>query len=160
MNKKLVFCIAIGVLLCLGVGFLAGQATQMSVKTWYATLEKPFFTPPDWLFAPVWTLLYVLMGVAAGRVGYYGQKHRSGRAAHYLFGFQLLFNGLWSLVFFGLRNPIGGLVVILILILLIVKTIQEFRKVDAMATRLMFPYLIWVIYATFLNGGVVYLNFL
>ena len=69
MNKKLVFSIAIGVLLCLGVGFLAGQATQMSVKTWYATLEKPFFTPPDWLFAPVWTLLYVLMGVAAGRVG-------------------------------------------------------------------------------------------
>lgn len=160
MNKKLLFSIAIGVLLCLGVGFLAGQATQMSVKTWYATLEKPFFTPPDWLFAPVWTLLYVLMGVAVGRVGYFSLHHREGRTASYLFGFQLLLNGLWSLVFFGLRNPVGGLMVILILLLVIVKTIQQFKKVDILATQLMFPYLIWVIFATFLNGGVVYLNFL
>jgi tryptophan-rich sensory protein len=160
MNKKLVFSIVIGVIVCLSVGFLAGQATQTSVNTWYASLEKPFFNPPNWIFAPVWTLLYLLMGVAVGRVWNYGIHHRWVKRAVYLFGFQLLINGLWSLVFFGLRNPIGALVVIVVLLFLIFRTIQQFRTVDLLATRLLYPYLIWVSFATFLNAAIVFLNFL
>ncbi len=159
MKKKLFFSILTGVILCLGVGFMASQVTQMSVETWYAKLEKPFFTPPDWFFAPVWSLLYLLMGIAVGRIWFLGIHHRWGKTAVYHFGLQLLVNGLWSLVFFGLRNPLGGLVVILVLLFLIVRTIQQFKIVDLLATRLLYPYLLWVSFASLLNGGIVFLNF-
>ena len=160
MKRKLFFSIGVGVILCLGVGFLAGQATQMSVKTWYTTLEKPFFTPPDQIFAPVWTMLYLLMGIAVGRIRHYGIHQQKGKKALYYFGLQLLVNGLWSLVLFGLRNPLWGMVVILILLFLIMKTIEEFKTIDLLAARLLFPYFLWVFYAAFLNGGIVLLNFL
>ena len=160
MKKKLLLSIVGGVLVSMSLGFLAGQATQSSVNTWYTTLEKPFFNPPNWIFAPVWTVLYLLMGIAVGRVWYYGIHHRLFNTAVYHFGFQLLVNGLWSLVFFGLRNPIGAMVVIVVLLFLIVRTIQQFRVVDLTATRLLYPYLIWVVFASFLNAGIVLLNFL
>ena len=134
MKRKLLISIVLGVMLCLGMGFLAGQATQMSVKTWYATLEKPFLTPPNWLFSPVWTLLYLLMGIAVGRVWYYSKYYSWGKTAAYYFYFQLLVNGLWSLVFFGLQNPIAGMLVILLLLFLIVKTLQQFKGIDLWAT--------------------------
>jgi len=160
MSRKLMTSIGLGVIVCFLVGFMAGQATKMSVKTWYANLEKPFFTPPDWLFAPIWTMLYLLMGIALGRVWYFSKNYNWGKTAIYYFCFQLLVNGLWSLVFFGLRKPILGMVVILILLFLIVKTLQQFKGIDLWATRLLYPYLIWVCFATLLNGGIVILNFL
>lgn len=160
MKRKLLFSIVGGVIVSMLVGFLAGQATQSSVNTWYASLEKPFFNPPNWIFAPVWTVLYLLMGIAVGRIWNYGIHHRWVKSAVYHFGFQLLVNGLWSLVFFGLRNPIWAMVVILVLLFLIVRTIQQFRVVDLTATRLLYPYLIWVVFASFLNAGIVLLNFL
>jgi benzodiazapine receptor len=159
MKRKLIFSISIGIILCLGVGFLAGRATQMSVKTWYSTLDKPFFTPPDAVFAPVWTLLYLLMGIAVGRIWHFGIHHRWGKTAVYHFGLQLLVNGLWSLVFFGLRNPIGGMVVIIILMLLIIRTLKLFKVIDLLSSQLLYPYLIWVFFASLLNGGIVLLNF-
>ena len=160
MKRKLLFSIVGGVIVPILVGFLAGQAIQTSVNTWYARLEKPFFNPPNWIFAPVWTVLYLLMGIAVGRIWNYGIHHRWVKSAVYHFGFQLLVNGLWSLVFFGLRNPIWAMVVILVLLFLIVRTIQQFRIVDLLAARLLYPYLIWVVFATFLNAGIVLLNFL
>lgn len=160
MKRKLLLSIVGGVLVSMSLGFLAGQATQSSVNTWYTTLEKPFFNPPNWIFAPVWTVLYLLMGIAVGRVWNYGIHHRWVKTAVYHFVFQLLVNGLWSLVFFGLRNPIGAMVVIVVLLFLIVRTIQQFRVVDLTATRLLYPYLIWVVFASFLNAGIVLLNFL
>lgn len=160
MKRKLLISVLLGVMLCLSVGFLAGLATQMSVKTWYTTLEKPFFTPPDWLFSPVWTLIYLMMGIAIGRVWYFGKYYTWGKKAVYYFCFQLLVNGLWSLVFFGLQNPIAGILVILFLLFLIIKTLQKFKGIDLCATRLLYPYLIWVSFATLLNGGIVVLNFL
>ena len=160
MKRKLLFSIVGGVIVSMLVVFLAGQATQSSVNTWYASLEKPFFNPPNWLFAPVWTVLYLLMGIAVGRIWNYGIHHRWVKSAVYHFGFQLLVNGLWSLVFFGLRNPIWAMVVILVLLFLIVRTIQQFRIVDLLAARLLYPYLIWVVFATYLNAGIVLLNFL
>ena len=160
MKRKLLFSIVGGVIVSMLVGFLAGQATQSSVNRWYASLEKPFFNPPNWIFAPVWTVLYLLMGIAVGRIWNYGIHHRWVKSAVYHFGFQLLVNGLWSLVFFGLRNPIWAMVVILVLLFLIVRTIQQFRIVDLLAARLLYPYLIWVVFATYLNTGIVLLNFL
>lgn len=160
MRRKLFFSIVVGVIVSMLVGFFAGQATQSSVNIWYATLEKPFFNPPNWIFAPVWTLLYLLMGIAVGRVWNYGIHHRWVKTAIYHYGFQLLVNGLWSLVFFGLRYPIGGMVVILVLLFLIVRTIQQFRIIDLIAARLLYPYLIWVVFATLLNASIVLLNFL
>ena len=160
MKRKLLFSIVGGVIVPILVGFLAGQAIQTSVNTWYARLEKPFFNPPNWIFAPVWTVLYLLMGIAVGRIWNYGIHHRWVKSAVYHFGFQLLVNGLWSLVFFGLRNPVWAMVVILILLFLIVRTIQQFRIVDLLAARLLYPYLIWVVFATYLNAGIVLLNFL
>ena len=149
MKRKLLISVVGGVIISMSVGFLAGQAPQSSIDTWYATLEKPFFNPPNWIFAPVWTVLYVLMGIAVGRVWNYGIHHRWVKTAIYHFGFQLLVNGLWSLVFFGLRNPIGAMAVIVVLLFLIVRTIQQFRIVDLMGTRLLYPYLIWVVLRLF-----------
>ena len=160
MKRKLIFPIIIGVIICFTVGIVASQITQISVNTWYPTLKKPFFTPPSWLFAPVWTLLYLLMGIALGRVWYFGIQQSHVKKAVYLFGFQLLFNGLWSLVFFGLKNPIGGLVVIVALFFLTIKTVQQFKTIELFASRLLYPYLIWICFASLLNGGIVFLNYL
>ena len=147
-----------GVTLSLAVGFLSSIVTQQAIPNWYAVLVKPFFSPPNWLFAPVWTLLYILMGWAVGSVWHYGKRHRWGKTALYHFGAQLIFNGLWSLVFFGLKNPLLGLLVIITLLILIERTIYWFRLVDKKAAYLLYPYFLWVCFATLLNGAIWYLN--
>jgi benzodiazapine receptor len=150
--------IFLGISLSLGVGFISSLVTRQAIPVWYEGLEKPFFSPPNWIFAPVWTLLYCLMGWAVGSVWHYGRRHRWGKTALYHFGAQLIFNGLWSLVFFGLRSPLLGLLVILTLWILIQRTIFWFGLVDKKAAYLLYPYLAWVSFATILNGAVLYLN--
>ena len=141
--------------LCEGVGLIAGLATQSSVETWYPTLTKPFFTPPNWLFAPVWTLLYALMGVAA----YLVWRRRPGvQRALVLFGVQLALNAAWSIVFFGERSISGGLVVILLLLAALLATLAAFWHHARWAGGLLVPYVIWVGYATALNAGLWWLN--
>ena len=157
-QKRTYLRIGISVVVCLLIGALAGFATQSSVGTWYPTLVKPAFNPPDWLFGPVWTLLYVLMGIAAGLVWARGFHHIWVKTALYYFGFQLLVNGSWSLVFFGLQNPQVALVVIWALLVLIVLTIRSFRVVSKRAAWLMVPYLLWVLFASLLNLRIVQLN--
>ena len=132
MKKKVTY-IGIAVLVCLLIGFLSSFATQSSVTTWYTTLNKPSFNPPNAVFAPVWTVLYVLMGVAAGIVWSKGFHHIWVKTALYHFGFQLLFNALWSIVFFGFKNPFWALIVILVLLTLIILTIRWFRVVSKVA---------------------------
>lgn len=140
------------------VGVLSGFATQSSVDTWYAGLNKPFFNPPNWVFAPVWTVLYILMGVAAGIVWARGFYHKWVKTALYFFGFQLLYNATWSMVFFGLQRPLAALVILLILLALIILTIRQFRIVSRTAANLMLPYLLWVLFAGVLNFEIVRLN--
>jgi tryptophan-rich sensory protein len=156
--KKKAFYIVIAVSICLLIGFLSGFATQSSVGTWYATLNKPSFNPPNWLFAPVWTLLYLLMGIAAGIVWAKGSYHIWVKTALYYFGFQLLFNALWSIVFFGFQNPFWALIVILILLVLILYTIKWFKIVSRPAAYLLIPYLLWVAFAMLLNYKIWELN--
>jgi len=150
--------ILIAVLLCLGIGFFSGFATQSSIDTWYATLIKPSFNPPNWIFAPVWTLLYVLMGIAAGIVWSKGYYHKWVKTAMYHFIFQLLFNALWSIVFFGFRSPGLAFLVIIILLVLILLTYKWFKIVSKLAAYLLVPYLVWVLFAALLNFSIWQLN--
>ncbi|WP_299260504.1 TspO/MBR family protein [uncultured Aquimarina sp.] len=157
MKKKLLR-IAVALLLCLLIGFLGNIATQTSISTWYVTLEKPSFTPPNWLFAPVWTVLYIMMGIAAGIVWSKGFYHKWVKTALYHFGFQLLLNAAWSIFFFGMRNPLIALVDILALFILLLFTIKWFKVVNSTAAYLLIPYLIWVAFATALNFSIWQLN--
>ena len=157
MKKRIIY-IAISVAVCLFIGFLASIATQSSVNDWYLTLKKPGFNPPNAVFAPVWTVLYILMGVATGIVWSKGTHHIWVKTALYHFVFQLLVNALWSIVFFGLKNPFGALLVILALLILIILTIKWFNVVSKTAAILMIPYLLWVCFASVLNYKIWELN--
>ena len=148
----------ISVGLSLGLGFVAGQITRGGIEPWYTALEKPPLTPPNWLFAPVWTVLYLLMGIAAARVWNYGKHHRWGKTALFHYGLQLTLNILWTLVFFYLQQPFWGLLVIGALWIFIERTLRWFRTVDRWASWMMIPYLIWVSFAAYLNFGIWWLN--
>ncbi|WP_318310512.1 TspO/MBR family protein [Flagellimonas crocea] len=157
MKKRIVY-ITVSVLVCLAIGFLSSIATQSSVNDWYVTLNKPSFTPPNYLFAPVWTALYIMMGVAAGIVWSKGYHHIWVKTALYHFVFQLLLNALWSIVFFGLKNPLGGMIVILALLTMIILTIKWFKVISKPAALLMIPYVLWVAFASALNYKIWELN--
>lgn len=144
--------------ICLLIGFLSSFATQSSVNDWYVGLIKPNFNPPNWVFAPVWSILYVMMGIATGLVWSKGFHHVWVKNALYNFGFQLLFNALWSIVFFGLTSPFWGLLTILGLLILILFTIKSFNVVSRTAAYLLIPYFLWVCFATALNYKIWELN--
>jgi len=154
--------LALFVLACEAVGFIGSIFTLQSIPGWYSTLIKPSFTPPDWLFAPVWVALYALMGVAA----YIIRSHASDPgvrkdrvcAALNMFGLQLVLNALWTAVFFGLRSPLLGLLVILLLIIAIALTMWRFHSIDRRACLLLVPYIVWVCFATLLNFYIFALN--
>lgn len=141
--------------LCLLVGLVGNVATSSSVRTWYPTLDKPAWTPPGWVFGPVWTALYVAMGLAAARVQLRGGTWRGPLA---LFLGQLALNGAWSWLFFGMRSPLAGLLDIGALLVALVATTLVFRRVDRVAAALLLPYLLWVAFATALNAELFRLN--
>ena len=143
--------------LCLGVGGLGGAVTAESVTTWYATLNKPSFNPPNWIFGPVWTALYILMGVAAWRV-WRAADRDTARGPLAVFALQLAVNLGWSVAFFGLRNPGLAVIVILALDLLVLATALMFRRIDRLAAWLLVPYLAWISFATLLNVTIWRLN--
>lgn len=144
--------------LCEGVGALAGYVTQGPVQTWYPTLNKPFFTPPDWLFAPVWITLYAMMAVAWYLVLRRGWATPGVKSASIAFLVQLVLNGTWSFVFFGMQSIAGGLVVIIALLLAIRWTLKRFHRISTTAFWLLLPYLAWTMYATLLNGTLWMMN--
>ena len=151
--------ILIGVASCLAVGFLSSIATQSSVETWFPTLEKPFFNPPSWLFPPVWSLLYIMMGTAAGLVwDKIHSKPEEVKKALIFFVIQLALNALWSILFFGLKNPMLALIEIVLLWLLIYETFAKFSRISKTAGNLFIPYLLWVTFATLLNASIWWLN--
>ncbi|MEK7602224.1 MAG: TspO/MBR family protein [Patescibacteria group bacterium] len=147
-------------LVCVVASLLAGGIgsyfTFEAISTWYMGLTLPSWTPPNWVFGPVWTTLYVLMGVSAGLV--WKSTRADKKWALYLFFFHLLVNAAWSIVFFGLRDPVSALLIIKALWLLIVALMILFWKYSKLATYLLIPYLVWVSYATSLNLGVILLN--
>jgi len=143
---------------CELVGIISTPFTLAAIPTWYSTLNKPPFSPPNWIFGPVWTALYFLMGVAAFLIWKKGLKNKQVKKALTYFVAQLAFNFLWSFLFFGLHSPILGLLDILILWVLILITMIKFYKLSKPAVYLLIPYILWVSFATILNLSIVILN--
>lgn len=140
--------------LCLLVGATAGVVTAPAVAGWYPSLRHPPGTPPDWVFGPVWTTLYVAMGTAAWLVWRQVGPTRPLR----LWGWQLAANAAWSPAFFGLHNPPLGMAILLVLIVLVAMTSWRFWRIRSVAGYLMAPYLAWCCYAAYLNAGIWWLN--
>lgn len=153
--RLLSFLLSIG--LTLTVSAVGGLVTAQSVGTWYAGLNKPSFNPPNWVFAPVWTTLYILMAIAAWRI-YLGPESRSRRAALALYGLQLALNLAWSLIFFGLRSPFPALLELALLLIAIVATAVLFGRLDRPAGLLLVPYALWSAFAFVLNLEISRLN--
>lgn len=150
----MLFCI-IG---CELVGITGGFFTASSIPTWFAALNKPFFSPPNWVFAPVWTILYLMMGVSVYLIWQKGLKKKENKQAVNFFLIQLGLNFLWSILFFGLRSPFLGLICITALWGFIIATIKKFSKISKAASNLLIPYLIWVSFAAILNLFIFVLN--
>jgi len=139
---------AFWVIICEAVGLAATPFTLSAIPTWYANLTKPFFSPPNWIFGPVWVTLYFLMGLSVSLV-----KKIPGE-----FYLQLFLNFLWSILFFGLHSPILGLIDIILLWYFILKTILFFKRLSPLSANLLIPYLAWVSFAAVLNLAVIVLN--
>ncbi len=150
--------IFLATMVCLAVGFLSSFATQSSVKDWYPTLVKPFFNPPSWVFAPVWALLYIMMGIAAGLVWSKAMSIKAKIPAIGFFILQLGLNALWSILFFGFKNPLLALVEIILLWICIYQTYRYFYQIQPVAGKLLLPYLAWVSFALILNFSIWWLN--
>jgi tryptophan-rich sensory protein len=158
MSIRDILKLVVSIIACLAASAIGSVFTRGAIPTWYANLEKPFFTPPNWLFAPAWTLLYILMGIAAFLVWRKGLENRGVRIALIVFLIQLALNALWSVVFFGLESPLYGLIVISILWIAILVTIIKFFRISRVASVLMWPYLLWVTFAAVLNSSIWLLN--
>ncbi|WP_264536000.1 TspO/MBR family protein [Flavobacterium sp. N1736] len=157
MNK--IVKIAIALIVCLMVGYSASVVTRPSVETWYPTLIKPIFNPPNWIFMPMWTFLYVLMAVAAGLVwDKIKEQNEKVKKALAFFLIQLALNAIWSYLFFGLKNPMLALIEIALLWLMIYETYLKFIKINKIAGYLLIPYLAWVAFAGILNASIWWLN--
>lgn len=139
-------------------GWIGSLATMPNIPTWYAGLAKPSFNPPNAIFPVVWTVLYVVMAVAAWLVWRAPADPKHRRVALAAWVGQLVPNVLWSFAFFGARSPLAGLIVIVALLAAIVTTILAFRRVSGTAALLLVPYLAWVIFATVLNASILSLN--
>ena len=155
MNRylKLALCITLPLL----VGGISGYATATSITTWYTTLNKPFFNPPNYLFGPVLSLLYVLMGISLFRV-LQSQKSEIRANAIIIFCFQLFLNFCWSFLFFKFQLLAISFIEIIMMWISIATMIYTFSKIDKVTAYLQIPYLLWVSFASVLNGAIWYLN--
>ena len=154
MNNTLKFIISI--VAPFAAGAIGNLATIPNIASWYAALEKPFFNPPNEVFGPVWSVLYLLMGLSFYIV--WSSKKHASRNGYIAFGVQLVLNSLWSIVFFGLHQPWWALLVILGLIFAIIMTMREFWKTSKSAAGLLAPYIAWVSFAACLNFAIAFLN--
>jgi benzodiazapine receptor len=144
--------------LCLLAGFVGSIATTPKIDGWYASLNKPSFSPPNWIFAPVWTFLFVLMGIALYLVWKKGLAAKGVKVALAVFFLQLVLNMLWSFAFFGAQSPLAGLVVIFVLWMAIAGTMALFAPLSRGAALLLLPYILWVSFAEILNMRIYFLN--
>jgi len=148
----------ISILVPLLVGAFSGFFTSSGVNGWYATASKPWFNPPNWIFAPVWTALYILMGIALYLVSKSGADIRLKQTAIILFAVQLILNFFWSFIFFKLQLPGWAFAEIVLMWVMIFITILWFGKISAAAAWLLVPYISWVSFAAVLNYAIWKLN--
>lgn len=150
--------LAVSLLITLAIGFSASLVTRPQIIGWYSTLAKPSFTPPAWLFAPVWTIIYILIGISASLVWQKRDGSTNYLTARAVYIIQLAFNFSWSLVFFGFHSVIGGLLTIILLWMVILLNVRWFGKISKPAALLLAPYFIWVSFAAILNYAIFNLN--
>jgi translocator protein len=155
LKKVTVFVLSIAS--SFAAGAIGSLATIPNISSWYVTLEKPALNPPNWIFGPVWSVLYILMGVALALIVLESTKQPK-KKAYFWFGLQLILNTAWSLVFFGLHSPWLGVAVIIALIISILWTIRGFHQIKKASAWLLAPYLAWVCFATYLTVAVALLN--
>jgi tryptophan-rich sensory protein len=151
---KLVIAIVVSAL----AGVVGSFFTTSAIPSWYSEIIKPVLNPPGWIFGPVWTALYILMGIAAYLVWKNGWEKSDVRTALGVFGIQLILNATWSIIFFGLQNPGAAFIEILSLWLTILATIIAFSKISRQAAWLLAPYIVWVTFAAYLNYSIWFLN--
>ena len=149
---KVIICVAI----CLGFGIASGFSTASSISGWYQTIQKPSWNPPNWIFAPVWTVLYILMGIAAALVWHSHSPDK--KTALILFAVQFVLNLLWSYIFFGMHNLSLALAEIILLSVAIAITLYWFLKINRSAAILLVPYLMWVSFASSLTFTIFVMN--
>jgi translocator protein len=147
----------LSIIICQLAGIIGSFSTMSSVKGWYQTINKASFNPPSWVFAPAWTTLFTLMGIAAGII-WLSEKNEARKKALTVFVVQLVLNTLWSIIFFGMKNPPLAFIEIIVLWLAILYTIILFRKINKKAALLLIPYILWVSFATVLTLSVILLN--
>jgi len=154
---KNLYKLIVSLVIPLIVGYFGSLFTSKSVNSWYLALKKPSFNPPNWIFAPVWTFLFILMGLSfylIWRKGYSREK----RSAFFVYFIQLFLNLLWSIFFFGLKNPFLGLLDIVLLLIFILINIYLFYRISKVSAYLLLPYLLWVSFASILNFSIFILN--
>ena len=158
-STQLILVIIVSCVVCLSVGYLGSKSTTSeNMSGWYASLNKPSFNPPGWIFGPVWTILYIMMGISFALVFNKGIGQKAVLIAVICFVVQLILNGIWSPVFFGLQKPFEAFLIIIALWLAIIVTIWKFYGVSKPAAALLIPYLIWVSFASILNASIWILN--
>lgn len=159
MTTKNILGLFVAVGICELAGIVGSVFTIAAIPSWYATIAKPLLNPPAWVFGPVWTILYLLMGIAAWLVWKKHKEEAQGtNRALGIFGVQLLLNTLWSVLFFGLQSPALAFIDIVLLWLAIVWTMIAFSRISPLATYLLAPYLAWVTFASYLNYVIWILN--
>ncbi len=149
--KKLIVALAIPQL----AGLLGSLFTSANINTWYATIAKPSFNPPGWIFGPVWTILFILMGISLYLVW---DSKIEKRKAMTFFGIQMILNVSWSILFFGLQSPLAAAIEIFFLIAFIILTMKEFFRINKVSAYLLLPYLLWTSFASILNITIVLIN--
>jgi len=157
-NSTSLVKLVISIIICQLAGLIGAIFTSPNIPTWYASLTKPFFNPPSWVFAPVWTVLYTMIGISIYLIWQQRTSHNLANKSIMIFVLQLILNSLWSIAFFGLKSPLLGLIVIVALWIAILATILMFREISKTAANLLIPYLLWVSFATILNFSILLLN--
>ena len=153
MNKILILIICI--IICFIPAIVGSYFTAEAIPTWYDTIEKPTFNPPDWIFGPVWTILYITMGIS---LYFIVTSKIKNSIAIYFFFTQLILNGLWSILFFGMKNPLLAFIDIIFLVGFVLTTIITSAKVSKVSSIILIPYLFWISFATILNYSILILN--
>ncbi len=148
--------IIIGIVLCLFTGFMGSKTQDLSLSEWYPTLIKSPLTPPSFVFPVTWTILYICMGISAGLIA--GASSTTKTKVLIIFLLQLLFNFLWSYLFFYLRSPLYGFIDILILDIFVIWYVISSYKVKVLSSVLCWPYILWLLFATYLNGFILFRN--
>jgi tryptophan-rich sensory protein len=158
LNLKEILRLIVSIIIVFIAGAIGSIFTSPQITTWYAALVKPSWAPPNWVFGPVWTTLYVLIGVALFLVWREGVNRKDVKIALLVFAVQLILNILWSVIFFGFNSLLGGLLTVIILWIAILANIIVFYKVSKPAGLLLVPYIVWVSIASYLNYSVYLLN--